>query len=58
MSEKQEVIVTDIQIPFLSMVSLMVKGVLASIPAMIIITILGAVFMAVVGSMNMGVMMN
>ncbi|MBB3066687.1 MULTISPECIES: hypothetical protein [Limibacillus] len=58
MSEKQQVVVTDIQIPFLSMVALMVKGVLASIPAMIIVTILGALFMAVIGSMNMGMMMN
>ncbi len=58
MSDKQQVVVTDIQIPFLSLVALMVKGVLASVPAMIILTILGALFMAVIGSMNMDMMMN
>lgn len=40
-NNKQEVIVTDIQIPFWSMVVLMVKLAIASIPALIILSILG-----------------
>ncbi len=35
--EKQEVIVTDIQMPFMSMVSFMVKWAIATIPAAIIL---------------------
>jgi len=45
---KQEVVVTDIKIPFLSMVVLLVKWALAAIPAMIILffifVVLGAIF--------------
>ena len=45
---RQEVVVTDIKIPFLSMVVLLVKWALAAIPALIILffifVILGAVF--------------
>jgi len=37
---KQEVVVTDISMPFWSMVIFMVKFVIASIPAMIIVSIL------------------
>ncbi|MGR5067791.1 MULTISPECIES: hypothetical protein [Vibrio] len=47
-NEKQEVIVVDIKMPFMSMVILMVKFAIASIPAMIILgiifSILGALF--------------
>lgn len=39
-NDKQEVIVTDIQIPFTSMVVLMVKLAIASIPALFILSIL------------------
>ena len=39
--EKKEVIVTDIKMPFFSMVIFMVKWVIASIPAFIILVILG-----------------
>ena len=35
--------VTDVQIPFMSMVTLMIKWVLASIPAFIILAGLGAI---------------
>ena len=46
--DKREVIVTDIRMPFVSMVVLMVKWALASIPAVIILFfifgILGALF--------------
>ena len=41
-NEKQQVIVTDIVIPFWSMVVLMVKLAIASIPALMILSILGA----------------
>lgn len=40
------VVVTDIQMPFMSMVIFMVKGVIAAIPAMIILTVLGGIFAA------------
>ncbi len=51
MSEEQRVIVTDIQMPFMSMVVFMVKWVIAAIPAMIILTMLGAMFAGIFGSM-------
>jgi len=44
MSENQQVVVTDIRMSFGSMVAFMVKWVLASIPAMIILAFLGALF--------------
>lgn len=50
--DKREVVITDIQIPFLSMVVLMVKIAIASIPAMIIITILTSIFMAIIGGIG------
>lgn len=39
---RQEVVVTDIRMPFLSMVTFMVKWAIASIPAMVILLVLGA----------------
>jgi len=42
----QEVVVTDIHMPFRSMVTFMVKWAVASIPAMIILIVLGAFFWA------------
>ena len=50
--DKQEVIVTDIRMPFISMVVFMVKWVIASIPAMIILAIITTVLMAIVGRMG------
>lgn len=47
--EDRRVIVTDIRMPFLSMVVFMVKWVIASIPAMIILWILGALFALLFG---------
>ena len=45
--EKQEVVVTDIQMPFGSMIVFMLKWSLASIPAFLILAILfGGAFMA------------
>ena len=40
---EQKVVVTDVRIPFVSMVILMVKWSIASIPALIILAILGAI---------------
>ncbi len=48
----QEIVVTDVRIPFLSMVVLMIKWVIASIPAFIILAILGAVLGALLGGMG------
>ena len=45
------VVLTDIDIPFWSMVSLMVKASLASIPAVLILTVIWLVFVGVVGGM-------
>lgn len=45
--KKQEVTVTDIRMPFGSMVLFMVKWAVASIPALIIIVLLGTVFWGV-----------
>lgn len=44
---KQEVIVTDIRIPFGSMVVLIIKWALAAIPAMIILAVLGLLVSAI-----------
>jgi hypothetical protein len=41
--ERREVVVTDVKIPFLSMVVLMVKWAIAAIPALIILIAIGAV---------------
>jgi hypothetical protein len=43
MAEKTEVVVTDVNIKFTSMVVLMVKAALAAIPALIILAIFGAI---------------
>jgi len=40
-NDNQEIVVTDIQIPFWSMVVLMVKLAVASIPALFILSIFG-----------------
>jgi hypothetical protein len=44
--EKQKVIVTDIQMPFTSMVIFMIKWAIAAIPATIILFIIGAILMS------------
>lgn len=41
---KTEVVVTDIKMPFMSMVTFMVKWALASIPALIILLFIGCFF--------------
>jgi hypothetical protein len=45
----REVVVVDVKIPFLSMVTLLVKWALASIPAIIILFTLGALLSALFG---------
>ncbi|NOX92814.1 MAG: hypothetical protein GXP18_10310 [Gammaproteobacteria bacterium] len=49
--ESQYVVVTDIRMPFLSMVVFMIKWAVASIPAFIILSIIGAILMMLVGGM-------
>ena len=41
--DKREVIVTDVKIPFWSMVVLMVKWAVAAIPALIVLLVIGSV---------------
>ncbi|MFU8772048.1 MAG: hypothetical protein ACNA8H_06480 [Anaerolineales bacterium] len=50
--QKQEVIVTDIQMPFSSMVFFMIKWAVATIPAAIILFIFGALSMAILTSIG------
>lgn len=47
----QEIVVTDIKIPFWSMVVLMVKWALAAIPAVIILIIIGALLSMAFGAL-------
>ena len=47
--DTNRVVITDVKIPFLSMVTLMVKWVLASIPAFLILAVLGAIVTAIFG---------
>ena len=51
---RSEVVVVDVQMPFLSMVTFMVKWVIASIPAFLILAVLGAVFAGVLGGIFAG----
>ena len=44
---RQQVVITDIRMPFGSMVAFMVKWTLASIPAFIILFVVGAIFWGV-----------
>ena len=47
--EKREVIVTDVKIPFWSMVVLLVKWAIAAIPAVIILFLIGGFMTAALG---------
>lgn len=51
-NEKNEVVVTNIKMPFMSMVVFMIKWVIASIPAIIILSILFMIMAAVFGSIG------
>ena len=48
-SERQEVVVVDVKIPFWSMVVLLVKWALASIPAILILFVIGSLLAALFG---------
>jgi len=50
----KEVNIVDIRMPFWSMVLFMVKAALASIPALIILAIIYAIFVAIFGGMLVG----
>ena len=50
--EERHVVVTDIQMPFMSMVVFMVKWVIASIPAFFILAIIASIFMGIFGGMG------
>lgn len=51
--EYSKVVVTDIKIPFRSMVVLMVKWAVATIPALIILCVIASItFMAITGLMS------
>jgi hypothetical protein len=54
--EHQRVVVTDIKMPFTSMVVFLVKLAIAAIPAMIILTVIGAVVTAILGALFQGMM--
>lgn len=45
-----EVTITDIRMPFISMVVFMVKLAIASIPAFIILSVIGSIIFAVTGA--------
>jgi hypothetical protein len=49
--DKREVVVTDVKIPFWSMVVLLVKWAIAAIPALIILLVIGAVASAVMAAL-------
>jgi hypothetical protein len=49
--EPRKVIVVDLQMPFLSIVTLMVKWVLASIPAIIILAMIFSLVMTLMGGL-------
>jgi len=55
--EPRKVIVVDLQMPFLSIVILMVKWALASIPAIIILAMIFSLVMTLMGGL-MGPMMH
>jgi len=54
--EQQRVVVTDIKMPFTSMVVFLVKLAIAAIPAMIILSVIGAIVTALLGAVFQGMM--
>lgn len=56
--ERQAVVVTDIRMPFTSMVVFLVKLAIAAIPAMIILSVIGALVTMLVGALFHGVMVD
>ncbi|ATX81100.1 hypothetical protein Ga0123462_0223 [Mariprofundus ferrinatatus] len=47
----KEVTIIDIKMPFMSMVIFMVKAAIASIPAFIILSVIGSIIFGVMGAM-------
>ena len=47
----EKVEITDVNMPFMSMVVFMVKWAIASIPAMLILFVMGAIFTGVFGGL-------
>ena len=54
--DRQRVVVTDIKMPFASMVVFLVKLAIAAIPAMIILSLIGALVTALIGAFFDGMM--
>lgn len=54
MNNRSEVVVVDVRMPFGSMVVFMVKWTLASIPALIILAVVGAVLAALLAGFFTG----
>jgi hypothetical protein len=54
LEEKNRMVVTDIKMPFWSMVIFMVKWAIASIPAFIILGLMGSVFFILIGAFFRG----
>lgn len=52
--DRREVVVTDVQIPFWSMVALLVKLAIAAIPALFILTLLATLAAALLGWVSGG----
>jgi ABC-type multidrug transport system permease subunit len=52
--EYSKVVVTDIKIPFRSMVILMVKWAIATIPALIILSVIGSIIFGILTSLMGG----
>ena len=50
-SSSNHVVITDIKMPFISMVVFMVKWAIAAIPAIIILTIIGFIIVGVLGGL-------
>jgi len=54
MSNEDRVIVTDIQMPFFSMVIFMVKWAVAAIPALFILATMGSIFSGLISGLLFG----
>jgi hypothetical protein len=54
--ERQRVVVTDVKMPFTSMVVFLVKLAIAAIPALIILSVLGALVTAILSALFQGMM--
>lgn len=53
-TEQSKVVVTDIKIPFMSMVVLMVKWAVATLPALIILSVIGSIIFGILTSLMRG----